>query len=85
MFSDESAGNLGGRTSGRTYVTRRFGQEYLEECIYPKISKIPTQIIWGSIKGGIKGPLIFWKKDWGNITSKTYVEKIIKPHAYPFW
>jgi len=30
-------------------------------------------MFWGSFSGNRKGPAIFWEKDWGTISSETYI------------
>jgi hypothetical protein len=70
IFSDECAFNIGGRY-GKTHVTRRPGEAYVESCIEPKFQRIETVMVWGCIMGDQKGPLIIWDKlrpkDVGNI------------------
>jgi DDE superfamily endonuclease len=34
-------------------------------------------MFWGCFHGNIKGPGIFWKKDWGTIKEQSYREKIV--------
>jgi hypothetical protein len=39
------------------------------------VDKIPKKIgwmFWGSFSGSLKGPGIFWGKDWGSISSQSY-------------
>ena len=34
-------------------------------------------MFWGCFYGSIKGPGVFWEKDWGTINAKTYQERIL--------
>lgn len=34
-------------------------------------------MFWGSFSGKIKGPGVFWEKDWGTINQQTYCECIV--------
>ena len=34
-------------------------------------------MFWASFAGSEKGPSQFWEKDWGNITSSSYSERIV--------
>ena len=34
-------------------------------------------MFWACFAGYEKGPSLFWEKDWGNITSSSYSEKIV--------
>jgi ketohexokinase/beta-glucosidase len=34
-------------------------------------------MFWGSFHGNIKGPGLFWEKDWGTIKSRSYYERIV--------
>jgi ketohexokinase/beta-glucosidase len=34
-------------------------------------------MFWGSFHGDIKGPGLFWEKDWGTIKSRSYCERIV--------
>ena len=68
-------------------MTRTAEEEYQEDCILPKFHKLDTIMIWGSICGSIKGPMVIWDKDqWGkSINGTSYCDHIITPHLYPFW
>ena len=68
-------------------MTRTAEEEYQKECILPKFHKLDTIIIWGSICGSIKRPMVIWDRDqWGkSINGTSYCYHIITPHLYPFW
>ena len=34
-------------------------------------------MFWGCFHGSIKGPGLFWEKDWGTIREETYRAKIV--------
>jgi transposase len=34
-------------------------------------------MFWGCFNGITKGPCVFWEKNWGHITMKSYIEHII--------
>ena len=39
-------------------------------------------MFWGYFSGITKGSYLFWEKEWGTITQKTYCEHII---SFPFF
>ncbi len=39
-------------------------------------------MFWGCFSGTTKGPCLFWEKEWGTITQKTYCEHIV---SFPFF
>ena len=55
--------------STRRYVTRKPGEEYLDICLTPKFARLNTCMMWGSISGCGKGPIVVWQKEWGTITA----------------
>jgi transposase len=34
-------------------------------------------MFWGSFNGSVKGPALFWEKDWGSITSESYCQHVV--------
>ena len=85
IWTDECYIWLSG-SQGRTWVTRRPGEEYEEDCIAPKFPKTNTVMIWGGILGGSKTPLVVWNRgDWGTITANSYVNHVLTPILWPFW
>ena len=34
-------------------------------------------MFWGCFNGTMKGPYMFWEKEWGSITSQIYCDRII--------
>lgn len=58
IWSDEAYIQLGEK-KGRVYVTRRPGEECLEECLQPAFTQSPARVmVWGCIMKGWKGPLV---------------------------
>lgn len=59
-------------------VTRRLREELHCDCVEPKVQRKIGWMFWGCISGLFgKGPGLFWEKDWGTITSASYLEHII--------
>jgi len=86
LWTDECYVWLGGKR-GTVYVTRRAGEEYLDDCLIPKFEKQNSLMIWGGILGynGKKILVIWEKEDWGSIKAKTYIDYILMPIIWPFW
>jgi len=58
-------------------VTRRAGEELYKDCVEPKVQRKIGWMFWGCISGLYgKGPGIFWEKDWGSISSDSYLQRI---------
>ena len=71
---------------GTVWVTRRPGEEYLEDCLVPKFPRLTTVMVWGAIYRDLKGPLVIWNTaNWGRINGSTYIDQIILPHLYPWY
>jgi hypothetical protein len=84
-FTDECSISAGG-SHGNVWVTRKPGEEFLENCIAPKFSDYSAVMIWGAIRGGKKSEVVVWdKKCWGSIGAKTYCDNILYPALFPFW
>ncbi|KAJ7587668.1 hypothetical protein C8J56DRAFT_755644, partial [Mycena floridula] len=57
-WSDEAYVCLG-ESKGRVWVTRRLGEELLDECCVPVLTQPAIRCMtWGSIMKGVKGPLV---------------------------
>jgi transposase len=70
--------NLGQRgSSTKTYVTRRVGEEWDPTCIVEHFQRRKSWMFWGCFHGNVKGPGIFWEKDWGTISAESYQAKIL--------
>ena len=75
LWTDETWVN-GGRHR-KTYVTRMAGEELDPTCLIEKIQRKKGWMFWGSINGAVRGPSLFWEKEWGNINKDSYQEKIV--------
>ena len=85
IWLDECALSVG-QVPGNVWVTRRPGEEFLENCLVPKFHRLTMVMIWGAIYRDMKGPLIIWDmKGWGKITGSTYMDRIIRPHLDPWY
>jgi len=79
VWSDESSFTLF-RTTGRTWVRRRPGEEYKEECLQPTIKHSGGKIqVWGSFMDGQTSKL-FWIKE---IMNKEVYKKILRFQFLP--
>jgi hypothetical protein len=74
--SDEFSTRTGG---GQVYVTRRAEEKYLPECYIAKFRGYSSWMAWGCIASRLKGPLIFFEKDWnkGKINLEVYCTYIL--------
>ena len=85
IWTDECYIWLSG-TQNRTWVTRRPGEEFNDDCLVPKFPQKNSIMIWGGILGGKKTPLVLWDRDnWGTITAQSYVTNVLIPTLQPFW
>jgi hypothetical protein len=50
IWTDECGFNVGGFV-GNTWVTRKPGEAYVEDCLVPKFQKLQTIMVWGCIYG----------------------------------
>lgn len=59
----------------KQYVTRREGEQLHPDCLVEKHQRKGGWMFWGcfsGIPGRMKGPCLFWEKEWGHITEETY-------------
>jgi hypothetical protein len=75
LWSDESW--INDTHHRRTWVTRNLSEAYDPTCVIPKVSKKPGWMFWGSFHGSIKGPGLFWEKEWGTINEVSYSEHVV--------
>jgi len=75
----------------KTYVTRKPGEELDDTCIVEKARRPGGWMFWGCFHSNIKGPYVFWEKEWGTINKETYMERIMpivdgwnRIHSDPF-
>lgn len=75
LWSDESWVQPGKHK--KVKVTRRPGEELHRDCTEPKIQRKIGWMFWGCISGLYgKGLGVFWEKQWGTITSDSYLQRI---------
>jgi hypothetical protein len=70
IWSDETwviAGN-----HRKTYTTRKSGGALESTCVEERPQRQSGWMFWGSFHSNVKGPSIFWEKDWGKINQATY-------------
>jgi hypothetical protein len=53
------------------------GEGLLPNYIVEKVQRKEGWLFWGCFAGNIKGPSLFWEKEWGIITSESYCQHII--------
>jgi len=75
LWSDETW-VTGGRHR-KQWVTRKAGEELSNTCVVEKIRKRKGWMFWGCFAGGVKGPCLFWEKEWGSINKISYCERIV--------
>lgn len=62
------------------YVTRREGEEFHQDCIQERHQRKEGWMFWGcfsGIPGQLKGPGLFWEKEWGSISEASYREHTV--------
>ncbi|EEA20407.1 transposable element tc1 transposase, putative [Talaromyces marneffei ATCC 18224] len=67
-------------TSGfhkRIWVTRKAGEELDDTCLRTSVARKRGWMFWASFHGDIKGPCLFWEKEWGSIGSESYCERTV--------
>lgn len=75
LWSDETW-VTGGRHR-KQWVTRKPGEELNDTCVLEKIRKRRGWMFWGCFHVGVKGPCLFWEKEWGSINKDSYCERIV--------
>jgi len=78
IFTDECAMQCGDNSF---YVTRKPGEEFLDDCLRPVFRKLNMAMIYGGICFGGKSQLVLHQADWGNargnVTALTYVNHML--------
>ena len=67
-------------TSGihtRIWVTRKAGEELDSTCLRESPPRKRGWMFWASFHANIKGPCLFWEKEWGSINPESYCERIV--------
>jgi transposase len=70
LWSDETwviAGN-----HRKTYITRKADEALETSCVEERPQRQQGWMFWACFHSNIKGPKIFWEKDWGKINQETY-------------
>jgi hypothetical protein len=66
---------------GRVWVTRRPGEELLDECCVPVVPQNPIRaMVWGIIAKGFKGPLVVLQYPGGKgggMTAQRYIQQVL--------
>jgi transposase len=75
LWSDETW--INGNRHTKTYVTRRAGEEWDPTCIVERYQRRKGWMFWSCFNGDIKGPYVFWEKEWGSINAARYRERIV--------
>ena len=75
LWSDESWIKPG--THRKVLITRKPGEELDHTCLADRIQRSPGWMFWGCFYSNIKGPSIFWEKDWGSINQESYCAKTV--------
>jgi hypothetical protein len=75
LWTDETWVNPGRHR--KTWITRKPGEEYKYECLIDRLPKKIGWMFWGSFSGCLKGPSLFWEKDWGLIRATSYQDHIV--------
>lgn len=88
IWSDECYIHLDDN-KGRIFVTRRPGEEFLDECCVASLTQSPIRVmVWGCIMKGRKGPLIvmeFPGGKGGGMNSKRYQEQVLDATLKPYY
>lgn len=75
LWTDETWVTLGFHT--RIWVTRKPGEELDDTCLRTSPARRYGWMFWDAFHGNIKGPCLFWEKEWGSINSRSYCGRIV--------
>jgi hypothetical protein len=75
LWSDETW-VTGGRHR-KLWVTRRIGEEYEDTCIVEKVRHRSGWMFCACFSGALKGPHLFWEKEWKTINKESYCDRIV--------
>jgi transposase len=81
LWTDETWTNGGRHT--KAWVTRRQDEAWDPTCIVERHQRRVGWMFWGSFHGSKKGPGIIWEKEWRNITSQSYRDRVV-PLIYDY-
>lgn len=65
LWSDETW--VSASNHRKVLVTRRPGEELLDDCLLVKGRRGGGWMFWACFNGEVPGPHLFWEKDWGTI------------------
>ena len=68
---------------GKAYITRWAEEKYDDSCCPPKFRTYSSWTIHGGISAFNKGDMVVIKKEWGKLTGKVYIERVL-PRVYQF-
>ena len=72
IFSDEVWAHGGAYTQSHVTVKLDGSDRLDPACVQHKYRKLPAWMFHGTIVNGVKGPAVFWEKDWGTMDSRKY-------------
>ena len=75
LWTDETWVTSGFHT--RIWVTRKAGEELDSTCLRESPARKRGWMFWASFHANIKGPCLFWEKEWGTIGSQSYCERTV--------
>jgi hypothetical protein len=74
---------------GRVWVTRKAGEELLDECCVPVVPQSPVRVmVWGIVMKGVKGPLVVLEYPGGRgggMTAQRYIDQVLKGPLLQFY
>ena len=56
----------------KIYIIRKADEAFEPSYIEERQQRPQGWMFWGCFHSNIKGPKIFWEKDWGKINQETY-------------
>jgi len=75
LWSDETWVKAG--THRKILVTRKPGEELNTTCVIERQQRQSGWMFWGCFHSNIKGPYLFWEKDWGSINTESYCQRTV--------
>jgi len=74
--------------SGKVYVWRFLGEEYLEDCCCATVQQGFEKVkIWAAVRYGAKSKMVILpeNKEGGKTTAQTYLELVMDRELFDFW
>lgn len=75
LWTDETW--VTGGNHRKIMVTRQVGEEFEDTCIVDKVRRKRGWMFWACFSGILKGPSLFWEKEWNTINKESYCERIV--------